>query len=295
MKTVVKGPIRDEKGYVLITVLILLVVGGLILTPLLGLMSTGLLAGQVYEKKMQEYYAADAGIEDALWKIQHGIDIPQAPDGYNLTVNNKYVWVTISSTGAAQFLIDLLDEVKGEKNWVHSPWMVTYRIPVSGTFSINITWTGTSQNKHIDSVGAWLAGTYSYVEGQDIPEGDIRAAYPYYTFDSEGIKFRGGTAFMWEWSGSDRPTFSPGDTMNLTFQFTPADTPPKSIGWVIGGSEDVGLVYDGDFSLYKITAIATTDTSTATADIESQTTVVANAVPRGCAGDEIEVLNWNIS
>jgi len=76
MKTVVQGAIRDEKGQVLILALVLLVVGGLILTPLLGLMSTGLLAGQVYEKKMDELYAADAGVEDAIWKIMHPDSIP---------------------------------------------------------------------------------------------------------------------------------------------------------------------------------------------------------------------------
>ena len=67
MKTIVKGAMRDEKGKVLIMVLILLVLGGLILTPLLGLMSTGLASGQVYEKKTHEYYAADAGIECGIW------------------------------------------------------------------------------------------------------------------------------------------------------------------------------------------------------------------------------------
>lgn len=72
MKTTVKRAIRDEQGKVLILVLILLVVGGLVLTPLLGLMSTGLVAGQVYEKKTDELYAADAGVEDAIWKIQNG-------------------------------------------------------------------------------------------------------------------------------------------------------------------------------------------------------------------------------
>ena len=71
MKTTVKRPIRDQEGNVLILVLVLLLVGGLILTPLLGLMSTGLMAGQVYEKKTAELYAADAGVEDAIWKIQN--------------------------------------------------------------------------------------------------------------------------------------------------------------------------------------------------------------------------------
>jgi hypothetical protein len=65
-----KGLREDRKGNVLILVLILLVVGALILTPLLGLMSTGLMSGQVYEKKTDELYAADAGVEDAIWRIQ---------------------------------------------------------------------------------------------------------------------------------------------------------------------------------------------------------------------------------
>lgn len=71
MKTIMKEAIRGQKGAaVLSLVLILLVLGGLILGPLLGLMSTGLVAGQVYEKKTDELYAADAGVEDAIWRIQ---------------------------------------------------------------------------------------------------------------------------------------------------------------------------------------------------------------------------------
>lgn len=62
---------RDEKGNVFILILILLIVGGLILTPLLGLMSTGLVSGMVYERKTSELYAADAGVEDAIWRITH--------------------------------------------------------------------------------------------------------------------------------------------------------------------------------------------------------------------------------
>ncbi len=86
MKTVVKKAIRDEKGAAFALALVLLVVGGLILTPLLGLMSTGLIAGQVYEKKTHEYYAADAGVEDAIWKILYEPPewkpIDDLPDSY---------------------------------------------------------------------------------------------------------------------------------------------------------------------------------------------------------------------
>jgi hypothetical protein len=287
MKAAVKGIISNEKGYILIAALILLVIGGLILTPLLGLMSTGLLAGKVYEKKMHEYYAADAGIEDALWKIQHNIEIP--PDGYNLMVNDKYVWVEVESTDAAEFLADLLDVDPG----VHSDWMITYGNPSQGIFSINITWNGTAENKKIYSVGAWLGGSYSYLVGQDIPDDDIRAQYPNHTFEQKA--YEAGTVFIWEWTSSNRPVFNQGDTITLTFQFTPQDIPPMSIGWVRAGSSDVGLSYGGNFGLHTITATAVSYTGTATANIDSQTIVVAHAAPRGCEGDEIEVLNWNIN
>jgi hypothetical protein len=107
MKTIVKGAIRDQKGQVLILTLILLVVGGLILTPLLGLMSTGLLAGQVYEKKMSELYAADAGVEDAIWRIMYESIPPESwktgdrPDWQMykylqpLSVGDKRVYVAV--------------------------------------------------------------------------------------------------------------------------------------------------------------------------------------------------------
>jgi len=100
MKAAVKRLIRDEKGRAMVMALILLAVGGLITTPLLAYMSTGLIAGQVYERRTAELYAADAGVEDAVWKIQQG-EVPVCPGNptwsYNISdVNDKSVDVTIT-------------------------------------------------------------------------------------------------------------------------------------------------------------------------------------------------------
>jgi len=76
MKRTLNKLIRDEKGQTLIIVLILMVLGGLIIAPLLGFMSAGLKAGQVFEVKMEGLYAADAGIEDSLWKLLNGYYLP---------------------------------------------------------------------------------------------------------------------------------------------------------------------------------------------------------------------------
>ena len=63
---------KGEKGYALLLVLLLLLVGMIILAPLMSFMATGLLAGQQYELMMERQYAADGGVEQALWKIKNG-------------------------------------------------------------------------------------------------------------------------------------------------------------------------------------------------------------------------------
>ena len=104
MKIAVKRFIRDEKGQTMVLALILLVVGGLIIAPLLAYMSTGLIAGEVYERRTAELYAADAGVEDAFWQLkQPDPDPDKVPTtvGQALTyplgspVNNKTIEVTI--------------------------------------------------------------------------------------------------------------------------------------------------------------------------------------------------------
>ena len=111
MKSVMKKLVRDEKGAALILALILLLIGGLISAALLGHMGAGILAGEVYEKRTAELYAADAGVEDAIWKIQHNdgylpctLDSP--PRVYNITdVNGKSLQISIEYVGEGTYKI----------------------------------------------------------------------------------------------------------------------------------------------------------------------------------------------
>jgi len=70
MKRILSVLRGHEKGQVMILSLILLVVGGLVITPLLSYMGSGLKVGQTYEKQMDKLYAADSGVEDAIWNLQ---------------------------------------------------------------------------------------------------------------------------------------------------------------------------------------------------------------------------------
>lgn len=63
---------RGQKGQALAIVLVLLAVGGLLIMPTLGLGFTTLKGHQAVESKMLEFYAADSGVEDALYWITKG-------------------------------------------------------------------------------------------------------------------------------------------------------------------------------------------------------------------------------
>jgi cytoskeletal protein CcmA (bactofilin family) len=99
MENVVKKSAKSEKGAALILVLVVLLVGGLIAGGLLQHMGAGLLSGEVYNRRTAELYAADAGVEDAIWKIQRGETsvCPADPhSSYNITdLNGRTVQISI--------------------------------------------------------------------------------------------------------------------------------------------------------------------------------------------------------
>jgi len=96
LRRVLTHPGKNESGQgALAMVLLLLMLGAIILTPLLVFMQTGVKAGRVYESKLQEFYAADAGVEDAIWNITYAN--LTTPANYTLAdeVNNRTTNVTI--------------------------------------------------------------------------------------------------------------------------------------------------------------------------------------------------------
>jgi hypothetical protein len=110
--------------------------------------------------------------------------------------------------------------------------------------------------------------------------------YPIYTFNED--YYRSGTAFWWEWTAANRPQFSPGQTRQLAFQFTPAEIPSFDFSWVDTGSDDIGLVALGDrFDVWKVTATAT-DAATG-----KQTVTTAYATAAGVAPPfSLSIITW---
>jgi len=148
MKITVKKILRDEKGAALAMALILLLIGGLMAAPLLSFMGTGLIAGEVYEARTAELYAVDAGVEDAIWKIQNSDGyLPCSPGSpprnYTITdINGEDVDITITSVALYQGITNL-----------------------TGTYLIESTTTGNSSGTQIE---AYIEGVNKYGDYGDI-------------------------------------------------------------------------------------------------------------------------------
>jgi hypothetical protein len=101
MRVVTSRLIKDESGQAIILVLVLILISGLITAPLLAFTGNGVHNRGVYENRTAQLYTADAGVEDALWRIQHG-DVVLCPGNpshqYTIPdVNGRTVDVTITS------------------------------------------------------------------------------------------------------------------------------------------------------------------------------------------------------
>ncbi|HXZ30122.1 MAG TPA: hypothetical protein VEG43_03060 [Dehalococcoidia bacterium] len=172
-KIAMRRLIKGEKGYVLIAALLVLLIVGLISGPLLSYMVSGLKAGHIFETGAAELYAADAGVEDAVWRIPNaGLCHGSPSTTYNITdVNGKSVEVTITllnnTTETVTYRVESIATSNGSGTKIEA-----YVIgdAVAGDFS-GIT------NSVITSLGAYR--TYGKVNIYP-PEGEEHGPQDYY-------------------------------------------------------------------------------------------------------------------
>ena len=276
MKGTIGNLKNNESGQTaLVLVLILVVLGALILGPLLAYMGTGLKAGQMHEDKTQRYYAADAGIEDAMWQIKSdqlsGLFPGYDPYDYGITypytlsddVNGKDVDITIGNVWMPK---DLSAPSPSEARAIieSGKLIITGSITAPAEYQIKLAYyygddDPNGENLNVETIGIWLPPGFNY-EG-NCSLADDPDTQPYSTPDVE--VYCGGRAVLWDFASVPLKNFpgSAGFPMqtSFTFEFSPADESPASaLSWIdTSGVTAVDYTWDADVKVYAISSVAT--------------------------------------
>jgi hypothetical protein len=235
-----------------------MLLGGLIIAPMLSYMSTGLKVGkEVYEDRMYEFYAADAGVEDALWYLQSDerlgerfdesnyesdpanwtpddIDWP-IPEYHLAPINEKDVAVTIDRAwllGKLGYSLPVEEPAEGSSGNANDHWTVMGALNMDDTsyYIVDIT-TNESASTGVDHIGVWLPQGYSYVTDSvkinGVAKGGPGTNWDLVNNPDEQPPYRGGTALIWDYSGTQFEQLS--DIAPPSGGQTPVEKFPPSI------------------------------------------------------------------
>jgi len=115
----IKKAVKRESGIALILAMVILAVGSLIIAPLVAVVTSSMHVGHNVEQNVDRYYAADAGVENALNQLRLYYDSASIPK--NLGSTYHFVLPNINNQGVS-FDMSLQDKVKRIYQIVgHSP------------------------------------------------------------------------------------------------------------------------------------------------------------------------------
>jgi Tfp pilus assembly protein PilX len=276
--------VSEETGMALIIVLVLLVLGSLMMLPVLAHLNTALKTGQMYEEKSNMLYTADAGIEDALWRLKYDSMGPNYSEydfdtvwsfetdllnGTIADINIQNVWIPTNVT-----LSELGLDAESAETMIESE-----KLKVTGSsgaipgepYEIKIDFIpNTGDNLTVKSIGVWLPQGFEFISENNTLEANPAAEY--YP-DSVSVETSpGGSTTVWSYNSpyplfTSFPAVDPEATImstNIEFCYTPpADDPgllPSAIAWITtdmeGGTNDVPISWDMDTRIFHITSEA---------------------------------------
>jgi len=279
--------IKGEKGQALPIVLILLVLGGLLIVPGLSYAATSLNAGQVVKENVSGIFAADAGVEEAMWCLKNSVSPPeQLPQ----LVNQMQVTIqTEAKGGYALYQGELVEtsvhddwlDVNGEMVWVEEAEAYKY--------TITVIWLDVSGKPSIklEGVGVRLPVGYSYQIGSTASFADnLSTGEPTDTLDGAG-------AHMLDWVfSSPYPAISDSEPIRTqTFYVTGEGAQDGDYTWVQARREDVWVVSEVTGESYRITA-----TATRPGDGETTAKVAAYVFVEEVEGEIVtHIVSWQVS
>jgi hypothetical protein len=284
MKKMLKKLIRREKGQALPIVLILMVLGGLIVAPLLSYTTSGLKVSQVYEGIADEFYAADAGIEDGLWQIkyEHLDNLFSNYERYDYDTTYDYPITYPVDVNSIEVDIEIenvwIPDISEPANLDEANRLAeTDKFIIAGCVSAELTQQVKIHYKQeagdpdlfITSIGVWLPPGFSYDElGEESQALAVDLANAELSYSWNNYPHKGGEAVVWTFTEPAPFTAFPGvETMDipmtcsLTFNFTRDDPTsqrnPEAVSWLTAsGVADFPYTWDADVRVFHINSVA---------------------------------------
>jgi len=249
---------RGEAGQVLPAVLAMTALGSMLIVPTLNYVSTSLKTGDMIEEELEGLYAAEAGTEDAIWKMDK--DPPGSfPYSYQLTDING---MTVS------IVIDEVTTVSGKDVGTSGTHDENLLVEKSVTYADNIyyyTLTMTNNgigNVKIEMILVDFPPDVDYVEGST--GGDLYNGDPVVVGDQDI-----GITLYWELI-PPYPTITEGSFKVHTFELNGDEGIEDVEGHacVRASRQDVGTVWDVESKPYSIVSEAKDASETVIASVK---------------------------
>ncbi len=239
-----RGKGKGQQGSALIMALIALALGSLIVPPTLRYVATGVKAAGIQNRVAREAYAADAGVEYAMWRIHssgHG-DFSET-----ITVDGIPVNLAVGSLNTIAF-----GPIVSTDGTQSGRLSVTTTMDDLGNglyqYTINVVNVETS-TIHLNTIGAGVLGDFDYVTGSS---SGVSSSNPAITSIGNGIKLAWPPPLGAVFSSNYGPaTLQKDDSVSQSFQFSGTGTLLGYYFWVTATPNSIGLIAS-DSSGYNV-------------------------------------------
>ena len=261
MMRLLKQFIGNQKGQALPVVLALMALGGLTIVPSLNYAATSLNHSRNIDKGMSGVYAAEAGIENALWCLTDNISPPAQ---LSENINQMEVATQTEDKGNYTLYFGELVQAGSHSDYLDIDGEIELVSGDTYKYTITVTWQPGAglPTIHLTGVGARLPVGYVY---QDESAGEFDDNLSTEEPD-ESQDVAEAWMLNWEW-GAPYPTVTEFDPIETQIFYINGSEPQEGhYSWVVANRDDIGEVGEMTGSLYIITATASED-SEITAEI----------------------------
>jgi hypothetical protein len=283
MFRILKQIIKDEIGQALPITLALLIIGGLTIVPSLNLTFSSVKNSRMLEEGIKGTYAAEAGVEDALWSLANGLS-PSSQLADN--INGTQVNIQTVDKGTHTIYLGQLIEMSGHVNYLDVSSNITWDAGADAyKYAITVTWVPESGEPtiHLEEVGARIPVGYAYqaLSSANFAE-NISTDEPDEILDGQG-------AYLLNWELSvPYPKVSENETVQTQiFYIAGSGEQDDQYAWVLARREDIGAVGEITNTAYEITATAINPENNRTT-----AKIVAKAMIHG---EDTYITSWQIN